>query len=175
MVWSIIPLLLICLVIAGIAGSCAWGFGDAANEQKVPTFNSEAAFTADARSMPFPIREPAVPAEWQSNSGSTNTVGTSLASNVGWITENGTFVQLTQTAGPEVSLVPMLGGEGVMGTGTTDVAGTTWVTYDNPEGDRTVWVTDLGDVRIGLLGRGIDPPLATLAEAVQKAQPLPKP
>ncbi|MFC0314941.1 DUF4245 domain-containing protein [Gordonia phosphorivorans] len=175
MVWSLIPLLLICLVIAGIAGSCAWGFGDKAAEQKVPTFNSDAAFIADSRVMPFPIRQPAVPAAWQSNSGSTSTVGTSLTSNVGWITDNGTYVQLTQTAATEDQLVPALGGTGALGTGTVEAGGTTWVTYENAPENRMVWVTDLGDVRIGLLGRGDNPPLNTLAEAVLKAQPLPKP
>ncbi|WP_344784824.1 DUF4245 domain-containing protein [Gordonia caeni] len=174
MVWSLIPLLVICVVIAGIAGSCAWGFGDKAAEQKVPTFDSTAAFQADARTMGFPIREPAVPADWQSNSGSTSTVGASLTSNVGWITESGTYVQLTQTAATEDQLTPHLGGDAVLGTGTTEAGGVTWVTYANDAEDRAVWITDLGEVRIGLLGRGANPPLDTLAAATLKAQPLPK-
>lgn len=174
MVWSLIPLLAICVVIAGIAGSCAWGFGDDAAEQKIPTFDSAAAFQADARTMPYPVREPDVPADWQSNSGSTTTVGSSLTSNVGWITPSGTFVQLTQTAATEDELVPNLGGDGVIGTGTAEAGGVSWVTYANDAEGRTVWVTDLGDVRIGLLGRGDNPPLDTLGAATVRAEPLPK-
>lgn len=174
MVWSIIPLLVICAIIAGIAGSCSWGFGSDAAKQSVPSFDSAAAFTADARTLPFPIREPAVPAEWQSNSGVTATVGGSLTSSVGWITESGTFVQLNQTQAGEEDLVRHLGGDGVAGTGTAEAGGRTWVTYADEQGDRTVWFTDLGDVRIGLLGRGDNPPLDVLATATLSAQPLAK-
>ncbi|GAC58885.1 hypothetical protein GOHSU_57_00020 [Gordonia hirsuta DSM 44140 = NBRC 16056] len=174
MVWSLIPLLLICVVIAGIAGSCSWGFGNEAAKQAIPSFDSRNAFRADARTLPFPIREPALPGDWQSNSGFTSVVGGSQTSNVGWITPSGTYVQLTQTTAPEAELVPEIGGAGVAGTGTVDAGGQTWVTYANEDEGRQVWITDLGDVRIGLLGRGQNPPLDVLATATLKAQPLPK-
>ncbi|MFZ2509971.1 MAG: DUF4245 domain-containing protein [Gordonia sp. (in: high G+C Gram-positive bacteria)] len=174
MVWSIIPLLVICVIIAGIAGSCSWGFGTDAAKQSIPSFDSGAAFTADARTLPFEIREPAVPAGWQSNSGTTTTVGNSLTSNVGWITESGNFVQLSQSQATEEGLVRNLGGDGVLGTGTAEAGGRTWITYANESEDRLVWITDLGNVRIGLLGRGDNPPLDVLATATLRAQPLAK-
>lgn len=173
LVWSLIPLLLICVVIAGVAGSCTWGFGDQAAEQKVPDFNSAAAFKADAQTMPFPIREPAVPVAWKSNSGSTTTVGGSLTSNVGWITERGAYVQLTQSGATEEQLIRKLGGDTVTGTGTRDLGGHQWITYENPDEHKKVWITDLGDVRIAVVSRGSDDELATLATAVLAAQPLP--
>ncbi len=174
MVWSIIPLLVICAIIAGIAGSCSWGFGSDAAQQSVPSFDSGAAFTADARNLPFPIRQPAVPAGWQSNSGTTSMVGSSLTSNVGWITDSGGYVQLSQSQATEEELVRNLGGDGVLGSGTAQAGGRTWITYTNEPDNRVVWITDLGDVRIGLLGRGQNPPLHELAEATLAASPLPK-
>ncbi|MFT3663263.1 MAG: DUF4245 domain-containing protein [Gordonia sp. (in: high G+C Gram-positive bacteria)] len=174
MVWSLIPLLVICVVIAGVAGSCHWSFGDEASEQKIPEFNSAAAFRADARLMSFPIREPAVPKDWRSNSGSTSTVGGSLTSNVGWITAGGAYVQLSQSGAPEESLVRGLGGDQAVGAGTREVGGQTWVTYRNADTKRKLWLTDLGDVRIGVLSRGSDETMETLAKATLSAQPLPK-
>ncbi len=174
MVWSLIPLLVIALVIAGIAGSCQWSFGDKAAEQKIPDFNSAAAFRADARSMPFPIREPAVPADWKSNSGSTSTIGGSPTSNVGWITPSGAYVQLSQSGASEEALVVGLGGDAVYGTGTREVAGKQWVTYENAETKRKLWLSDLGDVRIGIVSRGSDENMTVLAEATVDAAPLPK-
>lgn len=173
MVWSLVPLLLICVVIAGVAGSCNWGFGGKAGEQRIPDFNSAAAFRADAQTMPFPIREPAVPQDWKSNSGSTGTAGSSLVSNVGWIAGSGAYVQLSQSAATEEQLVRAVGGEDVIGTGTREAGERTWVTYENPVEHRKVWVTDLGDVRIAVLTRGDEALLSQLAAATLRAQPLP--
>lgn len=173
LVWSLVPLLLICVVIAAVAGSCTWSFGSKAAEQRIPDFNSAAAFRADAQTMPFPIREPQVPATWKSNSGSTSTAGSSLVSNVGWITGSGAYVQLSQSAATEDQLVRVVGGDEVLGTGTRDVAGRTWVTYENPVKRKKLWITDLGDVRIAVVSAGNDEELTTLATATQSATPLP--
>lgn len=173
LMWSLIPLLAICAVIAGVAGSCNWGFGSEAAKQNIPDFNSAAAFRADAATLPFPIREPEVPADWKSNSGSTTTVGGSLTSNVGWIVPSGAYVQLTQSAATEDQLAPRLGGDGVLGTGMRDIDGRTWVTYRNEAEKKQVWITDLGDVRLAVMSRGSDADLTTLAAAAQRAEPLP--
>lgn len=173
MVWSLIPLLLICLVIAGVAGSCNWGFGSKAAEQPIPSFNSEAAFRADARTMPFPIREPALPEGWQSNSGTTRNIEGKLASNVGWIPPSSSYVQLTQSNAEEAALVRGILGDGVTGTGTREVGNRVWVAYENREG-RKAWVTDLGDVRIAVLSPGGEDNMRVLAEATLKAEPLPR-
>ncbi len=173
LIWSLVPLLLICVVIAGVAGSCTWGFGSQAAEQRIPDFDSAAALRADAQTMPFPIREPVVPADWKSNSGSTGTAGNSLVSNVGWIAGSGAYVQLSQSAATEEQLVRVAGGDDVIGTGTREAGGRTWVTYENPETHRKVWATDLGDVRIAVVSRGDDALLNELATATLAAQPLP--
>lgn len=171
-VWSLIPLLLIALAIAGIAGSCSFGFGKDAAEQKIPDFDSAAAFRADAATLPFPIREPVLPDDWKSNSGSTQPVGDSMASNVGWIVPSGAYLQLTQSGAGEESLVAKLAGDGALGDGVKQIGGSQWVVYRNGENHKKAWIADLGEVRIGVMSRGSDSDMHTLAEAVLKAAPL---
>ncbi|NLG46124.1 DUF4245 domain-containing protein [Gordonia sp. (in: high G+C Gram-positive bacteria)] len=172
LIWSLIPLMVIALVVAGVSGSCSWGFGDSATHQNVPTFDVKAGLQADADTMPFPIRQPEVPADWKANSGSTAQIGNSLASNVGWITPDGVYVQLTQTAATEDELVFKLLAESATGAGVRDIDGHPWVQYTG-EGERRAWITDLGDVRIGVVSRGRDATMDILAKAVVAAQPLP--
>ncbi len=171
LMWSLIPLAILVLIIAGIAGSCSWGFGEKANEQKIPHFDVTAGLRADAGVMPFPIREPAVPGEWQANSGSTQQIDSSTSSNVGWITEGGAYIQLTQTDASEEALLRKLIGDEASGTGTRDIAGWTWVTYENTE-HRKAWIANRGDVRIGVESSGHDESMQQLAAAVAKAAPI---
>ncbi|KJR04848.1 DUF4245 domain-containing protein [Gordonia sihwensis] len=172
LVWSLIPLLVIALIVAGVSGSCSWGFGNSATEQKIPSFNVSAGLHADAESMPFPIREPKLPANWKANSGSTQEIGATLSSNVGWITPNGVYIQLTQTAATEEQLVPKLLGDGASGGGVREISGQRWVTYSGDD-HRKAWIADMGDVRVGVVSRGEDSDMQTLAKAVTEAEPLP--
>ncbi|MGO3325698.1 DUF4245 domain-containing protein [Gordonia sp. (in: high G+C Gram-positive bacteria)] len=171
LIWSLIALGVIVLVVAGIAGSCSWGFGSDATEQKVPHFDVSAGLHADANTMPFPIREPKVPDGWQPNSGSTQEIEKTISSNVGWITDGGAYIQLTQTDAAEEDLMRTLLGDDTSGTGTRDVGGQMWVAYENLDHQKA-WIVDLGDVRVGVKSRGKDESMQTLAEAVLAAQPL---
>ncbi|WP_347956694.1 DUF4245 domain-containing protein [Gordonia aichiensis] len=172
LIWSLIPLMLIALIVAGVSGSCSWGFGSSATDQRVPSFDVSAGLRADAETMPFPIREPAVPADWKSNSGSTQEIGNTVSSNVGWITPGGIYVQLTQSAATEEQLVRKLLGDTASGEGVRDIAGHQWVAYAGEE-NRKAWITDMGDVRLAVMSRGRDADMQTLAAAVTQAQPLP--
>ena len=172
LIWSLIPLLLIALVVAGISGSCSFGFGDSATDRTIPSFDASAGLQSDADTMPFPIREPVLPKDWKSNSGTTQDVGDSLSSNVGWITPGGVYVQLTQTAATEDSLVYKLLSDKATGEGVADIDGQKWVKYAGEE-EKRVWIADLGDVRIAVLSRD-EASIAVMAKAVGQAQPLPQ-
>ncbi|WP_186349773.1 DUF4245 domain-containing protein [Gordonia spumicola] len=178
MMWSLIPLAVLILIVAGVAGSCSWGFGKDATAQNVPHFDVSGGLHADAATLKFPIRDPKVPADWQPNSGSTQNVEASLSSNVGWITGDGAYVQLTQTDGAEEALMNQLLGDDTSATGTRQIGGRTWVTYENPD-HKKAWIADFGDVRIAVKTSGKDSTMQTLAEAVSAAAPivstLPKP
>ncbi|MCF8611636.1 DUF4245 domain-containing protein [Gordonia sp. HY285] len=171
LIWSLIALGVIILVVAGVAGSCSWGFGSDATEQNVPHFDVSEGLRADANTMGFPIRDPKVPNDWQANSGSTQEIAETISSNVGWITDGGAYVQLTQTDATEESLMRKLLGDDTSGNGTRDIGGQMWVTYENLEHQKA-WIVDLGNVRIGVKSRGKDDSMQTLAEAVLAAKPL---
>lgn len=171
LVWSLIPLLLIALVVAGISGSCSFGFGSSATNQNVPEFAVSAGLRADADTMGFPIREPKLPSDWKPNSGSTQEIGNTASSNVGWITPGGIYVQLTQTNATEEQVVRKTLGDSATGEGVREISGQQWVTYSGDE-KRKTWVADMGDVRVAVVSRGNDADMETLATAVTKAHPL---
>lgn len=177
MIWSLIPLLLLCAFVAMVSGNCSVGLTGGAGDDRIPAYDIDNGLRADARSLPFPIRLPATPQDWKPNSGTTAALENTSVSNSGFITANGVYIQLSQTDAPEDSLVGSLSGdERLLGAGTREVGGSNWVVYAKPDGGRTVWVTDLGDVRIGLMSNnGKEEDFQTLASATLAVSPLPGP
>lgn len=175
MIWSLIPLLLLCAFIAVVSGNCSVGLTGDSGDDKVPAYDVANGLRADARSVTFPIRLPQTPADWKPNSGTTVALENTVVSNAGYITANGVYIQLSQTNATQDAVVGYLSDdEALLGAGTRDVGGRKWVAYGKPDGGRTVWVTDLGDVRIGLKSnKAKDDDFSTLASAVLAASPLP--
>ncbi|CAM3167389.1 MULTISPECIES: DUF4245 domain-containing protein [Actinomycetes] len=175
MIWSLIPLLLLCAFIAVVSGNCSVGLTGGSGDDKVPAYDVANGLRADARSVTFPIRLPQTPADWKPNSGTTVALENTVVSNAGYITANGVYIQLSQTNATQDAVVGYLSDdETLLGAGTRDVGGRKWVAYGKPDGGRTVWVTDLGDVRIGLKSnKAKDDDFSTLASAVLAASPLP--
>ncbi len=180
MIWSLVPLIALCVFIAVVSQNCSVGLSGRADEDRTPPFEISAALRADAATLGFPIRHPAAPASWKPNSGSTQPVGGSMASNVGWITDHGAYLQLTQSAAKEEDLVVFLSHNGstnddttLLGDGTRPIGGHNWVAY-RAENQNKAWITDLGDVRIAIVSKGPDADMTTLAQATLAAQPLPK-
>ncbi len=171
MIWSLIPLLIICAIVAVASGNCSVGLTGQASDDQTPEFDVSNALQADARDLPFPIRLPDTPDGWKPNSGSTLPVGGTTVSNVGWISDVGAYVQLSQTNAAEDDLVVFLGDGEALGTGTRTEGGREWVTYAN--GDKKFWITDLGEVRVAVLSRGPDEDMSELARGVLAKQPLP--
>lgn len=173
MFWSLVPLLGLCLLIAAISGSCAFGLTGGASDDRTPDFDVDTALRVDAQYMDFPVRQPATPEGWKPNSGSTQMIDGLRSSNVGWLATSGAYVQLTQTAAAEEGVVRHLGGSDAIGTGQREIGGAQWVTYES-EDKRKFWITDLGDVRIAVLSRGPDSDIETIAESTVTTDPLPK-
>ncbi len=174
MIWTVLALLGVCIFVLFASGNWTFGLKAGNGDDKVPAFDVSAALVADARSMPFPLRRPATPDGWKPNSGSTQMVGGSVASNVGWVSKKGSYVQLTQTSAPEDELVAFLGGFDAMGAGKRDAGGHSWVVYDGEDKNK-FWITDLGDVRIGVRSKGLDADIEKIAVGVVTQEPLPKP
>ncbi|MFC9786361.1 DUF4245 domain-containing protein [Rhodococcus sp. NPDC127528] len=173
MLWSIIPLVVLCLIIAGIASQCTLSPGGPTPGQ-VPHFDINAALRYDSRELGFPVRNPAVPAGWQPNSGSRGTVtgeGGGDVSTVGYITDKGRYLQLSQSAATEEALVPWVAGNPRTSTGVEQIGPDSWVKYSE-QGSEPIWITNLGDVRVLITGSGSEPEFTDLATAVGEAQPL---
>ncbi|GAT08239.1 hypothetical protein AU184_13640 [Mycolicibacterium novocastrense] len=191
MFWSMAPLVLACIVLAGMLGMCSFqGAGPGAGP--VPSFDAPAALRADADALKIPIRIPQLPDGWQSNSGSrqgieagrtdpaTGQPQRAVSSTVGFLAPSGMYVSLTQSNADEEKLVGSLDADAVP-TGVQDVDGVKWVVYEGGDDDgkpaEPVWTTRLtsptGPAQIALTGAADADEFRTLAVATQTAAPLP--
>ncbi|MFV9632975.1 DUF4245 domain-containing protein [Mycobacterium neumannii] len=191
MFWSMAPLVLACIVLAGLLGMCSFqGAGPGAGP--VPSFDAPAALRADAEALKIPIRIPQLPEGWQSNSGSRNGIEAgradpatgqtlrAVSSTVGYLAPSGMYVSLTQSNADEEKLVSSLESD-VLPTGVQDVEGVKWVVYEGGDDDgkpaEPVWTTRLagptGPAQIALTGAADAGDFRTLAAATQTAAPLP--
>ncbi|WP_070380545.1 DUF4245 domain-containing protein [Rhodococcus sp. WMMA185] len=173
MVWSLVPLVLFCVLIAAIASQCTFSPGGPTSGP-IPSFDMNAALNYDAEDLSFPVREPVIPEGWTPNSGSRSVVSGDEggdSSTVGFITPAGRYIQLTQSDATETALVSFVAGGPRTATGTEDVAGYNWIVYGG-EGVEPIWVSDLGDVRILLTGSASEEDFRQLATAVADAPVL---
>ncbi|HTM85089.1 MAG TPA: DUF4245 domain-containing protein [Mycobacterium sp.] len=190
MFWSLGPLVVACILLAGLVGMCSFQPSGVHNGP-VPDYDADAALHADAAALGFPIRLPRLPADWQPNSGSRGSIESgrtdpenpaqrlrAVTSTVGYLTPTGQYLGLTQSNADEEKLVGSLV-PATHPTGTADVDGTTWVIYQGPEVDRAepVWTTRLGggssSAQVAITGAGTPDEFHTLAAATQSRPPLP--
>jgi hypothetical protein len=186
MFWSMAPLVLACIVLAGVLGMCSFA-PNGPGVGPIPSFDAEAALKADAAALKFPIRLPRLPDGWQPNSGGRGGIdggrtdasghpARAVTSRVGYLAPTGMFVSLTQSDADESALVSSID-PGVVPTGTQDVGGTRWITYEGGEDGRPVWTTRLtspgGAAQIAITGAAGTDEYRKLAEATQSQPPLP--
>lgn len=172
LLFSLLPLVLLVVVFAGLASQCSFA-AQGPTQGQIPNFDARAALQSDARTLSFPIRDPEVPESWKPNSGSRDTIvgeGGGQVSTVGYITDAGTYMRMTQTNATERSLTRFVLGSRYAG-GTEQIGGQKWVVYAEPT-EETAWVADFGDARVLITGAGDNAAFTTLAQAVAAAQPL---
>jgi hypothetical protein len=190
MFWSVAPLVLACIVLAGVLGMCSFQAGGP-GEGPIPHYDAPAALQADADALKIPIRLPLLPDGWQSNSGSRKGIdggrtdpgsgqpARAVSSTVGYLAPSGMFLSLTQSNADEAKLVASLNTD-MYPTGTADVDGVTWVVYEGSQEDgddaEPVWTTRLngptGPAQIAIKGAAGTDEYRTLAAATQTASPL---
>ncbi len=190
MFWSIAPLVLACIVLAGVLGMCSFQAGGPGSGP-VPEFDAPTVLQADADALKIPIRLPTLPENWQSNSGSrkgieggrtdpaTGQQVRAVSSTAGYLAPDGMYMALTQSNADEDKLVASIDAE-LYPTGTVDVDGVKWVVYEGSQedGDTTepVWTTQLngptGPAQVAIKGGAGTDQYRTLAAATQHASPL---
>ncbi|MEO8815873.1 MAG: DUF4245 domain-containing protein [Mycobacterium sp.] len=188
MFWSIAPLAVACILLAGLAGTCSFRPGGTATAP-VPSYDVVAALNADAQVLGFPVRLPRLPSGWQPSSGSRGSITDgridpanpsagqrlrAVTSTIGYLSPTGMYVSLTQSNADEDKLVASIHPT-MHPTGTEDVDGTGWVMY---QGDsEQVWTTRLtgrsGVAQLAITGAGSTEQFRTLAAATQSQPPLP--
>jgi hypothetical protein len=187
MFWSIAPLVVACIVLAGVAGMCSFS-PSGINRGPVSPYDATSAMKADAQTLGFPVRLPRLPQGWQANSGgrggiadgrtdpSTGNRLRAVTSIVGYISPGGEYLSLTQSNADEDKLVGAIH-PSMVPSGVVDVNGTRWVTYQGDGGVEPVWTTRLsspaGPAQVGITGAGNTDEFRTLAVATQTQPPLP--
>jgi len=191
MFWSLGPLVLGCILLAGMVGMCSFA-PSGTNKAGIPSYDVATALRADAATLGFPIRLPQLPVGWQANSGGRGgiengrtdpTTGQRLnaaTSIVGYISPTGMYLRLTQSNADEDKLVGSIH-PSVVPAGPVDVAGTNWVVYQGGSRGGTdpaepVWTTRLaspaGSTQIAITGAGSTDEFRTLASSTQSQPPL---
>lgn len=194
MFWSLMPLVLACILLAGLVGMCSFQPA-ASNRGAIPSYDASTALRADAQTLGFPIRLPHLPAGWRPNSGARGGIEAgrtdpadparrrrlhAATSTVGYISPTGMYLSLTQSNADEDQLVDSIR-RSAAPTGAVDVAGTAWVVYRG-SGDRgadaePVWAVRLagptGAATLAITGAGSTEEFRTLALATQTQPPLP--
>ncbi|MGB6516147.1 MAG: DUF4245 domain-containing protein [Mycobacterium sp.] len=186
MFWSIAPLVVACIVLAGMVGMCTFA-PDGTNRGQVPSYDAASALRADAQTLGFPVRLPRLPEGWQPNSGSRGGIPDgrtdpstgqrlrAVISTVGYISPTGMYLSLTQSNADEDKLVGSIH-PSMYPTGTDDVDGTRWIVYQG-DGVEPVWTTRLsspvGPAQVAVTGAGGVDQFRTLAAATQSQPPLP--
>lgn len=186
MFWSLAPLVVACVVLAGLVGMCSFrpsGPSDGA----VPSYDAAAALKADADALGIPIRPPRLPDGWHANSGARGGIDAgrsdpktgqrekAVTSKVGYIAPSKMFVSLTQSNADEDALVSSIH-HSMVPTGAQDVDGVKWVVYEGGEDAEPVWTTRLdssrGPAQLAITGAGSNEDFRTLAGATQTQQPI---
>ncbi|TRW78733.1 DUF4245 domain-containing protein [Mycolicibacterium sp. 018/SC-01/001] len=190
MFWSIGPLVIACVVLAGVLGMCSFA-PTGPGQGPAPEYDARAALQADADALKIPIRMPQLPRDWRANSGSrkgieggrtdpqTGQQVRAVASTIGYLAPSGMYLSLTQSNADEDKLIASFGPD-LVPTGTEDVDGVQWVVYRGGEQDgraaEPVWTAQLrgptGPAQIALRGAAGTDEYRTLAAATQSQQPL---
>ena len=193
MFWSLAPLVLVCVLLAGLAGMCSFQ-ATGPKPGPAPQYDDTTALRADATDLGIPIRLPRLPEGWHANSGGRDSIGDgrqdpatgraerAVISTVGYLAPSGVYLALTQSNADEQKLVPKLdtasSSDGAFfPKGAQDVDGRSWVVYKHGGDDKKLWTTRLdgptGPAQIAIMGSASDDEFRTLAAATQSQAPLP--
>jgi Protein of unknown function (DUF4245) len=182
MFWSMVPLVVGCILLAGILGMCSFQ-PSGPTRGPIPTYDAAGALGSDAETLGFPIRMPVLDG-WQPNSGrrdgienartdpATGQPARALMSNVGYVTPAGKYMSLTQSNADEDKLVRSIAA-GAYPTGSVEVGGRQWVVYEGAANDEPLWTTKIGATQLAITGGGSPEEFQTLARATQTQSPLP--
>jgi hypothetical protein len=161
-------------VVGGVTRGCSFSpAGPTVDQGALPVVDAPAELRRLAPLVPFPVRVPAVPPGWRSNSADQDLVDPDRAALVGHLTPEGRYLRLLQSDGTEEALLAAeTGGAPVPARGTAEVAGLRFVVYGG-EDDEPIWIGELDGVRVLITGSAAEADFRTLAEALVAGERLP--
>ncbi|QGU02439.1 hypothetical protein CKALI_07885 [Corynebacterium kalinowskii] len=168
-------LLVVGLMIPTVAftGMCSFNPG-APENGPVKEVDAQQILSMEAKAMNFPVRLPANPEGWVTNSARRTTVNRQPATVLGWVTKEGAYVQLTQTDQPLDKAVQDVDEHGRTQQQPVEVDGQQFEVYTSADNNvRDVWATDLGDVRLVFSGTAGAAEFEQIARNTLQATPLP--
>lgn len=169
MLFSMLPLVLVGFVVAGLLGECSFSpLGPSIDQSKAPTVDATRQLHDKARQVDFPVVEPQLP--WRANSAAMRRLDSGAHSvQVGWVT--GThYLRLSQSNASEEELVTSETEQPPRAEGVARAAGRQWVVYGSVRSEKA-WVSDRDGVRLLITGSGNEAEFRTLAQATLSAGP----
>lgn len=164
--------------VGGVTRGCAFSpGGPTIDAGAVPVVDAPAELRRLAPIVPFPLRIPAVPPGWRSNSADQDLVdpadpAAGRSVRVGYLTPEGRYLRLLQSDGTEEALLlSETGAAGAPALGTADVAGVRFVRYGS-EDEEPIWIGELDGVRLLITGSGGEADYQALAGAVVAGEQL---
>ena len=172
---ALVVLAAIVLVVGGLTRGCSFApGGPSVDPNAAPRVDAPVQLRALAGSTPFPLRVPAVPADWRANSVDALRVGpANRAVRVGYLTPSGRYLRVVQSDADEAALLTLEARGTPVASGAADVAGRTWVTYADDTRE-PIRIADLDGVRLLITGSGDEDEFRTLAAAVLSGEVLPR-
>lgn len=176
MVSAVLVLVAMVLAVGGLTRGCSFSpTGPSVDPAGLPTVDAPAELRLQAARVPFPLRVPAVPAGWRSNSVSQDRVESGQAVRVGYLTPERRYLRVVQSDATEEALLATEAATAV-GRGVVDVGGQTWVVYDDGT-DEPIRIADVptpgaGSVRMLITGSGGEDDFRALAQAAVTGEVL---
>jgi hypothetical protein len=176
-------LVIVVLAIGGLSRSCAFApTGPMVDTSRLPVVDAPAELRRLAPGVTFPVRVPAAPADWRSNSTAVDVVpdGGGHAVRTGYLTPQGRYLRLLQSDATEDALLAAeTGPNAVPAVGVVEVGTQRWVAYGG-SGERAepIWITEVAapgaaTVRMLVTGSGTEDDYRTLATAAAAGELLP--
>jgi hypothetical protein len=175
MLGALVVLALVVLAAGGLSRSCAFApTGPTVDASRLPVADVPAELARLAPDTSFPLRVPAVPADWRANAvDRTSLPDGGRTVRTGYLTPDGRYLRLQQGDATEEALLRAEAGDvPAPAQGVVDVDGQRWVAYTAGRGE-PIWITEVsGDapVRMLVTGSGSEADFRTLAAAAVRGE-----